>query len=83
MSKKTKDIDDNYYVEYSNKHPNLEIYISSLNHRKLNGKTIRRSRSLCDTSLEYTMVANFERGLIDGKDSTFRNDTLISVENYQ
>lgn len=81
--KEAVDIGNNYTVELSQDNPNIEIYRSSINNRKLNGKVIHRNTVVIDSTLEFTSIGNFHKGVLHGCDSTYRNNKLIRVENYR
>lgn len=80
--KKVMDIGDNYYIKNDRINPNIEVYRSSINNKKLNGKIRRKTRGLYDSTLNFTLIGNFEKGFLNGSDSIFRNDTLIRIEHY-
>lgn len=82
VQKEAIDIGDHYTIEYDYKNSFVEVYRSSNNNRKLNGQIIRRAVGQYDTTLNFTLIGEFEKGVLNGNDSIFRNDTLIRIENY-
>ncbi|MBL4703005.1 MAG: hypothetical protein JKY54_00665 [Flavobacteriales bacterium] len=81
---KYKDIGSNYEAEYVYlQNQKVIVYRSTLKNRKLNGNIIRRTEGLYDSTIEFKYASTFNKGLLTGKDSLFRNGELTSVHNYK
>lgn len=78
-----QDIGDKYTSEYECKGQYVVVYRSTDNNKKLNGPIIRSASGLYDSTLHFTIVSTFEKGLLTGKDSIFREGKLIEVSTYE
>lgn len=82
VKKETTDIENKFTIEQDYKNQNVEIYRSTIHNKKLNGKITRRTIGRYDSTLNFTLIGNFKKGLLNGNDSIFRNGKLIKVDNY-
>lgn len=79
--KEYKDIGEHYVADYSVENDTY-IFRNSETGRKLNGRILFRDRGYIDTNLIFKHYSSFAKGIQEGTDSVYRNDTLICVENY-